>query len=342
MLPVLFFTYLTVNWWSSWYPGAEPGGGGYVAQNIAACRDERHGRAAVLLFNVAHYAVRSWPWILTALAALVLLPDYVKGPDGKDDPEQHYVRVMNDVLPAGLRGLMLASFAAAFMSTQATQMNWGASYLINDVYRRFLSPGKSDRHYAIASRIAVVLTLVLACVVTKWIDQVADAWRYLMMLGAGTGLVYMLRWYWWRVNAWSEISAMLAAVAGSFVCMRLFKGPEALPYTLLTTTGLTTVVWLAVTFMTRPEPREHLREFYRQVRPAGPGWTAIARECGIHPVRGEILANAVNTVLGIVLIYSALFATGAVCLNELSDLTWYAPALLFSGGLLSWRLARGK
>lgn len=342
MPALLFGTLLTVNWWASWYPGAEPGGGGYVAQNIAACRDERHGRGAVMLFNFAHYAIRSWPWILTALAALVLLPDFAKTPDGKDDPGFHYVRVMNEVLPPGLRGLMLASFAAAYMSTQATQMNWGSSYLVNDLYRRFLVRGRSARHYAIASRVAVVVTLALSSLVTAQMDQVSAAWKYLMMLGSGTGLVYMLRWYWWRVNAWSEIAAMAAAVLGSFACQRFISGSNAFEISLLATAAFTTAVWVAVTLLTPPVEREHLREFYRQVHPAGPGWSAIAPECGLRTKSGELYANLVSMLLGVGFVYSALFLVGSVVLDEWVNVVWLAPVFLTTLGLLAQRLAKNR
>jgi SSS family solute:Na+ symporter len=196
VVPVITIAALIgLNWWASWYPGSEPGGGGYVVQNMLACRTEADARAAALFFNVAHYAMRSWPWVITALCSLAMYGGAVTNASGGEDPGLNYVRVMVDVLPGGLRGFMIASFAAAYMSTQATQMNWGSSYLVNDLYRRFLRPGATDRHYVHASRVATLITLVLSVLVTMVMDQVSHAWEFLLMLGAGTGLVYILRWY---------------------------------------------------------------------------------------------------------------------------------------------------
>ena len=202
---------LCLNWWASWYPGSEPGGGGYVVQNMLACRTEREARSAALFFNIAHYALRSWPWVITALCTLVMYGGAVHDAD----PGVNYVRAMVDLLPSGLRGLMLASFVAAFSSTQATQMNWGSSYLVNDLYRRFIKRDATEKHYVLAARLATALTLVLSLIATQFMDQISHAWQFLLMLGAGTGLVYILRWYWWRINAWSEVSAMAAALVVS-------------------------------------------------------------------------------------------------------------------------------
>ncbi|PYQ48360.1 MAG: sodium:proline symporter, partial [Acidobacteria bacterium] len=229
---------LGVSWWATWYPGAEPGGGGYVVQNISATRNEREGRAAALFFNIAHYAIRSWPWVITALCSLVLYGGAVKAAD----PGINYVKMMVDLLPAGLRGLMLASFAAAYSSTIATQMNWGSSYLINDLYRRFMVRDASERHYVFASRVAVAITVALSIIATRYMDQISGAWQFLMMLGAGTGLVYILRWYWWRINAWSEVSAMAAALITS-LALRFFidtSRPEGFALNLILTTIITT------------------------------------------------------------------------------------------------------
>ena len=207
MLPmVTLVTYLAVNWWASWYPGAEPGGGGYVAQRIFSARTERDGVLATLWFNVAHYALRPWPWILVALCSVVLYENNVVNPaTGLVDPAFGYVRVMNEYLPAGFRGLLLASFAAAYMSTISTQMNWGSSYIVNDFYRRFIRTDATERHYVFASRVATFVTMCLSIVVTYFMNRITSGWELVLTLGAGTGLVYILRWYWWRINAWSEI-----------------------------------------------------------------------------------------------------------------------------------------
>jgi Na+/proline symporter len=341
---------LALNWWASWYPGAEPGGGGYVAQNMLATRDERHSRAAALFFNVAHYALRSWPWVVTALCSLALFGGSVRTASGAEDPGLNYVRMMVDYLPVGLRGLMLASFAAAYMSTQATQMNWGSSYLINDLYRRFIRKSASEAHYVAASRVATLITLVLSLVVTLFMDQISKVWELLLTLGAGTGLVYILRWYWWRVNAWSEVAAMAAALVTS-VALRIVGGsvpaldtatPQGFALNLIVTTLVTTAVWLAATFMTRPEPPETLEAFYRKVRPAGPGWGPVARATGLTPPKGEIASNLVYWVLGIVFVYSVMFGTGGLIFHLPRQFAVFGVLAVVSGVLLTVRLVRER
>ena len=339
VLPVITLgALLGLNWWSSWYPGAEPGGGGYVVQNISACRTEREGRAAALFFNIAHYAIRSWPWVITALCSLAIYGGAVRNAAGVEDPGGNYVKMMVDLLPAGLRGLMLASFAAAYSSTTATQMNWGSSYLINDLYRRFMRRDADERHYVMASRVATFITLVLSLIVTIFMDQISHAWEFLMMLGAGTGLVYILRWYWWRINAWSEVSAMAAAFVTSLaVRLAIDTGtPRGFALNLIITTGVTTVVWLVVTFATRPEPEETLTAFYRRVRPAGAGWRRFAEATGLRAPRGEITRNAVMWVLGVALVYSIMFATGALLFGQRGKLILFGAVLVVTaGGLIA-------
>jgi len=195
---ITFFVYISLNWWATWYPGAEPGGGGFVAQRMLCARDEKNSLLATLWFNIAHYAIRPWPWILVGLASIILYP-------GLADPETGYVLVMIDHLPPSLRGLMVAAFAAAFMSTIGTQLNWGASYLVNDFYRRFLKTNGGEKHYVSVSQWATVLLAVLSAAVTFYMDSITGAWKLLIVTGAGTGGVLLLRWYWWRINAWSEV-----------------------------------------------------------------------------------------------------------------------------------------
>ncbi len=326
-----------VNWWASWYPGAEPGGGGYVVQNISATRNEREGRAAALFFNIAHYAIRSWPWVITALCSLVLYGGAIVA----NDPGVNYVRMMVDLLPYGLRGLMLASFAAAYSSTIATQMNWGSSYLINDLYRRFVVRDASERHYVFASRMAVVLTVILSIIATAFMEQISGAWQFLMMLGAGTGLVYILRWYWWRINAWSEVSAMAAALVTSLPLRLVIDSskPEGFALNLILTAAITTVVWLMVTFATRPEPDETLMAFYRRARPAGAGWRRFADLTGIRAPQGELARNAIAWILGVILVYSIMFATGALLFDEPRNLVVFST-LLIGSAIGLWAVLR--
>lgn len=347
---VTFATLLGVSWWASWYPGAEPGGGGYVAQNMLACKDERHARGAALFFNVAHYALRSWPWVVTALASLAIYGGSIRTPSGVEDPGLNYVQMMVDYLPAGLRGFMLASFAAAYMSTQATQMNWGSSYLVNDLYRRFVRRHAPEAHYVLVSRAATALTVVLSLVVTIFMNQISKVWEFLLTLGAGTGLVYILRWYWWRVNAWSEVAAMTSALVTSLGLRSLGSRypafdpatPRGFALTLVTTTAVTTAVWLAATFGTRPEPREKLLAFYQKVRPAGPGWKRIAGAEAVRERRGEIPRNLVFWLAGTVFVYSILFATGAVIFGQATRALVFGALLVVSGGVLFGGLAREK
>jgi Na+/proline symporter len=335
---------LALNWWSSWYPGSEPGGGGYVVQNMLACRNERESRMAALFFNIAHYAMRSWPWVITALCSLAIYGGSVKNSAGVEDPGTNYVRMMTDFLPVGLRGLMLASFAAAYMSTQATQMNWGSSYLVNDLYRRFIRRDADEHHYVVVSRLATFFTLCLSLFVTLFMDQISHAWEFMMMLGAGTGLVYILRWYWWRVNAWSEVSAMGAALITSLLLrLKLDSAtPRGFALNLIITTIITTIIWLAVTFATKPEPEATLLAFYRRVRPAGAGWRRFAEQAGFSAPKGEIARNFVMWVLGVVLVYSIMFATGAFIFHQREKLTIFGGTLAVSAIALASMLRRER
>ena len=320
-----FLVFIGVNWWASWYPGAEPGGGGYVAQRIFCAKDEKHSLWATLWFNIAHYALRPWPWILVALASVVLYPDLA-------DKEAGYVQVMVDHLPASLRGLMLAAFLAAYMSTISTHLNWGASYVINDFYRRFLRPQADERHHLRAAQVATILLMLLAGGVTYYLETIRGAWALLLMIGAGTGAVYLLRWYWWRINAWSEISAMAAAFLTSLALRHWvpFAGGEQLLFAknMLATTAVCTAVWLAVTFLTRPEPADHLLNFYRRVRPASTGWRPVAAQAPEVRSTAAGWANLRAWVLGWAMVYLALFATGKLLLGF-----WTLGLLLLAGAI---------
>ena len=303
--------FLGVQWWAAWYPGAEPGGGGYIAQRILSAKDERHGLLATLWFNIAHYALRPWPWILVGFVSVITHP-------GLANPEEGYVRVMVDVLPSPLKGLLLAAFAAAYMSTISTHLNWGASYLVNDLYLRFIRPGASPRAQVFASRIATGSLMVLSLVVMAFLTSVEQGWKLLIGLGAGTGLVFILRWYWWRINAWSEISAMAASFVMSVALQlaHLDSGNTSRPdyaIAMLLTVGVSTVVWLTVTLLTQPESPDTLERFYRRVRPGGAGWRNVARRLGFgnDPIPGGVL-SWVNWVAGVVAVYSAVFAVGAL------------------------------
>src|SRR4051812_44381835 len=307
-LPVAaFFAYVGVQWWASWYPGQEPGGGGYIAQRMMSARDERHSFYATLWFTIAHYCLRPWPWIVVGLASLVLFP-------GLADKEAGYVMVMRDFLPPGWRGMLPGAFFAAYMSTISTQLNWGTSYVVNDFYRRFVRVDASERHYVWVSRVATIITMLGAAVVTFYLESIRQAWEFVLESGAGIGLVLILRWYWWRVNAWSEITAMVAPALG-FLYLRAFTS-IVFPYSLIYLVAWTTVCWLIVTIATGPEPEIHLIAFYRRVRPGGPGWGPIARLAGGLPPE-RIGGLVVDWIAGWVLVYAILFGIGSLVLGSI-------------------------
>lgn len=316
MPAITLAVYLGVNWWASWYPGAEPGGGGYVAQRIFSARSERDGVLATLWFNIAHYAVRPWPWILVALASTILYP-------GLEDPKDGYIMAVMDLLPPGVTGLVLAGFAAAYMSTISTQLNWGASYLVNDLYGRFLRPDLDDRAMVRVSRLATLFMMLASLVVTYFMTSIEGAWRFLLAIGAGTGLVLILRWYWWRINAWSEISAMIASLVVSVV-LWFWAGldpsdPTQWAYIMLATVASSTFVWVAVTYATEPEREEVLEAFYRRVRPGGRGWRSVSQRMGLgsEVMEGGAL-NWTNWLAGVVSVYATLFGVGKILFGEVA------------------------
>ena len=325
-LPVItFVVHLAVQWWAFWYPGAEPGGGGYVAQRIFSARDERHGLLSVLWFNLAHYALRPWPWILTALAAVVLYPDLAQ-------PERGFMLVATRHTPHALLGILLAGFMAAFMSTLATQFNWGSSYLVEDFYRRFVKKNGSESHYVNASRLATLFLVLASAWVSMQLQSVSEGWKIVLELGAGTGGVYLLRWYWWRVNAWSEISAMAAALVTTLALHshalwmaiagrpQPFSGSDPVIFakTTLCTTGITTLVWVAVTLITGPEHGDVLVKFYRKVRPDIIGWKPVANLSGVEEVTQDLGKNLLSWITGCVFVYAALFSIGQFCFGRMT------------------------
>jgi Na+/proline symporter len=316
---IALFVFLAVQWWAAWYPGTEPGGGGYVAQRIFSSKTERDGVLATLSFQVAHYALRPWPWIVTGLATVILYPNLA-------DREAGYVHAVVDYLPSPWRGVMMAGFAAAYMSTIATQLNWGASYLVNDVYRRFLRKDATQKHYVTMSRWSTIFLFFASVVVSMQLSTIEGAWRLLLAIGAGTGLVLMLRWYWWRVNAWSEISAMITSFVVSIIAIqtispRFAEGdPRADAYIMLITVAISTVVWLTVTFLTAPEPAATLDAFYRRVRPGGAGWATVSERLGFgrEPIPGGALAWT-NWIAGVIAVYATLFGIGKLVFGELGS-----------------------
>jgi len=330
-----FFVLIAVNWWATWYPGAEPGGGGYIAQRIFCAKDEKHSLLATLWFNIAHYAIRPWPWILTALCSLVLYPTLV-------DKESGFIKTVVDpnVFPIALRGVMIAAFAAAYMSTIGTQLNWGASYLVNDFYKRFLVKGADDKHYVRVAQAATVLIMLASCVVTYYQESIADAWTFLIALGAGTGSVFILRWFWWRINAWSEVSAMATSFIVSLTLHFRFHRAMDDPRLVLVTVVCSTVVWLASTFLTAPENRQVLLSFYRRVRPSAALWGPIAREATDVPPTHDGFWNLLDWFAGCVLIYMTLFGVGKIIFGQTGVGVAFLAVAAVGGGVLYWDLNR--
>lgn len=328
--------YLGVQWWASWYPGAEPGGGGYVAQRIFSAKNEKHSLLATLWFSIAHYALRPWPWILVALCSMALYPELT-------DKESGYVRVMVDHLPPLWRGLLLASFAAAYMSTVATQLNWGASYLVNDFYRRFIRRDAGPRHYVIVSRLATIGVTLMVMVVAYYLETVEGAWKILISLGAGTGLVYILRWFWWRINAWSEISAMAGALIVSLIVQQFPQfsadDPRGFAASMLITVSATTLIWMTVMWLTPAESDETLRSFYRRVRPDGPGWRRIAQQEGVQSP-GRLGDLFVSWLLGCGLVYLFLIGIGKLVFGQWQSGLSYLALGALAGIIIFWLLER--
>lgn len=320
---------LAVQWWSVWYPGAEPGGGGYVAQRMLAAKNERHAMGATLLFNAFHYALRPWPWILIALASIVVFPDIASLQSAFPNIEANVVKddlaypAMLSYLPSGLLGLVIASLIAALMSTLSTHLNWGSSYVVNDWYQRFIKPEATQKELVGVGRISTVVLMVLAAVLALALSNALQAFNILLQIGAGTGLIFILRWFWWRINAWTEVAGMFISFAVALI-LEFAPLPEMADHIkLLTGIGITTVGWIAVTFMTPPTDRATLRNFYNKIHPGGPGWSPIREDAvldsSLTSVQDNNLAIRIAAVFfGAVAIYSVLFATGFYLYGNLS------------------------
>ena len=350
-VPILLVP-LAVQWWASWYPGAEPGGGGYVAQRMLAAKSEGHALGATLFFNVAHYALRPWPWILVALASLVLYPELADLEAAFPDLEQDQIKddlgypIMLRLLPSGLLGIVVASLAAALMSTLSTHLNWGSSYLVNDVYLRFIRPGAGEMAQVTAGRAATVGLMLLALLAALVLESALEGFNVLLQIGAGTGLIFILRWLWWRVNAYSELAGMVAsfAVALYFAFAHEWLGYDELEghVELLWGVGITTAVWLAVTLLTRPTDGAVQRAFVARVRPPMMGWRgspAMVKAGAGTEGRGELGGQLLAAGLGVMGVYAALFATGKLLYGELGS------GLAFAGGAVArgvgvWYLVR--
>ena len=323
---------LAVQWWSSWYPGAEPGGGGYIAQRMLASKNENHAIGATLFFNIMHYALRPWPWILVALASLVVFPDLASIKDAfpniADDKLGHDLAysAMLVKLPTGLLGLVLASLIAAYMSTISTQLNWGSSYMVFDFYKNQINPNASEKRLVAVGRISTIVLMILSAMLALLLQSALQIFDILLTFGAGTGLIFILRWFWWRINAWSEISAMFS----SGIISILLKLTPLGAFFFDSETGLmpswsefpmivlvTSFIWIGVTYITQPESNEVLQSFYKKIQPGGPGWNKVVKDAEAEninikdkDVEWSVPSGILAMLLGCGMIYSAMFATG--------------------------------
>jgi Na+/proline symporter len=360
-LITLFIIPLAVQWWSAWYPGAEPGGGGYIAQRMLAAKNENHAIGATFFFNFMHYAVRPWPWILVALASLIVFPDldslrsaFPQIGEGKMGHDLAYPAMLT-LLPSGLLGLVLASLVAAYMSTISTHLNWGSSYLVNDFYKRQINPGASEKELVRVGRIATVILMVLSALLALALQNALQLFQYILMFGAGTGLIFILRWFWWRINAWSEITAMFA----SGIITLLIKLTPLGNILFDTDTGLmpswmefpfvvfvTTLIWLGVTYLTPAENEDVLRTFYLKTRPGGPGWRKIAasvkKSMNIEEEPWMVPQALFAMFAGVVMIYSLLFAVGYWIYGNTIRALLLSGLALISGSILLWLWQRIK
>ncbi|WP_420401282.1 sodium:solute symporter family protein [Flagellimonas sp.] len=355
MVITLLVIPLAVQWWSSWYPGGEPGGGGYIAQRMLAAKNENHAIGATFFFNIMHYALRPWPWILVALASLVVYPDIASiseaFPNVSEDKLGHDLAysAMLTKLPSGLLGLVLASLVAAYMSTISTQLNWGSSYIVFDFYKKQINPDATEKQMVNVGRLSTVILMVLSAFLALAMQNAMQIFDMLLLFGAGTGLIFILRWFWWRINAWTEISAMFASGILSILLKATPLGPMLfatdggvfpdwgeIPFVMI----VTSIIWLTATFVTQPESKEVLQSFYKKIQPGGPGWSKVvdeAKDSGIEIDKGEkwtVPSGIGAMLLGVVLIYSLMFSTGHWIYGKTTSAIIMSVIALVSGLLL--------
>lgn len=380
VLITLFIIPLAVQWWSTWYPGAEPGGGGYIAQRMLAAKNENHAIGATFFFNIMHYALRPWPWIVVALASLVVFPDIASIQEAFPNIAQDKLgqdlaySAMLTKLPSGLLGIVLASLIAAYMSTISTHLNWGASYLVHDFYKQLINPNASEKKLVAVGRISTVVLMVLSAFVALELKDAKQLFDIVIMFGAGTGLIFILRWFWWRINAWAEIVAMFSsgivtillkmtlvgvylfggereAMINGILTIEKVKGVFEAYYLLPFAVLVTTIIWLLVTFFTKPEDENTLFRFYKKVRPGGPGWSKVIRNAEQKNIKivdreegWSVPSGILALLLACVFIYSCLFATGYWIYGNTSLSIVLTLAAMASGYLLKnmWGSIRSK
>jgi Na+/proline symporter len=346
---MIFIMPITIGWWANWYPGAEPGGGSYIAQRMLASKSEKDSLGGTLFFNLAHYVLRPWPWIITALCSIIIFPELkdIQAAFPAADPaligHDSAFPAMLKFLPAGFVGLMVGGLIAANSSTILTHLNWGASYLVHDFYRRFVKLGADEHHYVTVGRICTIGLYVVAAVLSRTLESAQGGFEVLISIGAGTGLLYLLRWYWWRINAWCEVAAMVSSFGISLVLFVAGRAGHSLPFaeSVLLSVALTTVCWVVTAFVTPPSTRDCLVAFYRKVHPAGPGWRRIREEAGVSAAEaarhGDHMGKAtLGWISGCSTIWSALFAIGNFLYGRLSAALLLTGIFIVSGAILLW------
>ena len=344
---MIFIVPIAIGWWANWYPGAEPGGGSYIAQRMLASKSEKDSLGSTLFFNIAHYVLRPWPWIITALCSIIIFPELKDIQAAFPAADPHLIGhdsafpAMLKFLPVGFVGLMVGGLIAANSSTILTHLNWGSSYLVHDFYRRFIRSNAQEKHYVNTGRVCTVLLYITAALLSLVLNSAQQAFEVLISIGAGTGLLYLLRWFWWRINAWCEVVAMASSFAISVVFFAMKKAGHPLPFanSVLYSVAFTTICWLITAFFSAPTSPEKLRAFYKKVHPAGPGWTKVRVEAGVTEAEAALHGDhmglaTLGWVSGCAVIWSSLFAIG----NFLYGRTGYAFVLtgvfIVSGVLL--------
>jgi solute:Na+ symporter, SSS family len=344
---MIFIVPIAIGWWANWYPGAEPGGGSYIAQRMLASKSEKDSLGGTLFFNLAHYVLRPWPWIITALCSIVVFPELkdIQAAFPAADPRlighDSAFPAMLKFLPVGFAGLMMGGLIAANSSTILTHLNWGSSYLVHDFYRRFIRPDAHEKHYVLVGRVSTVGLYVFAALLSLALESAQDAFEILISIGAGTGLLYLLRWFWWRINAWTEVIAMISSFTISLIFFVMRKTGHAQPFahTVLYSVAFTTICWLITAYVSPQTSREHLVAFYRKVHPSGPGWRKIREEAGVSEIEGRrhsdrIGQAAVGWVAGCITIWSSLFAIGNILYGRYQLAVILIALFVVSGSVL--------
>src|SRR6266545_3595580 len=344
---MIFIVPIAIGWWANWYPGAEPGGGSYIAQRMLASKSEKDSLGGTLFFNLAHYVLRPWPWIITALCSIVIFPELKDIQAAFPAADPHLIGhdsafpAMLKFLPVGFSGLMMGGLIAANSSTILTHLNWGSSYLVHDFYRRFIAPDASEKHYVAVGRVSTVGLYVFAALLSLALESAQDAFEILISIGAGTGLLYLLRWFWWRINAWTEVVAMISSFAISVLFFVMRKSGHGLPFarTVLISVAFTTICWIITAFVSAPTSRERLIAFYKKVHPAGPGWRVIREAAGVTVAEAAQHSDhmgraALGWISGCAVIWSSLFATGSYLYGRTSLALTLTAVSVVSGAVL--------